>query len=204
MEDLFKEVVNHAIKPVMKSAGFKKKALNFYRNHNGLFYLVNIQKSHGNSHSELSFYVNCCIHSNVVEEELEGTTVKFPKEYQCHYRDRIEDIVENTPEEFVINGSVNMEALKNQVEKAFQEVVEFFEKIPDNAAFVTHVSKHGTLKEDEIFRFCLRKNLKEEAASLVGLFKQNIDQERWEDIFKENFIEIVKEEGSKLVFGDLQ
>lgn len=204
MEDLFKEVVNHAIKPVMKSAGFKKKALNFYRNHNGLIYLINIQKSYGNSHAELCFYVNCCIHSNVIEEEVNGSTVEFPKEYQCHYRDRIEEIVENVPEEFVLNSSVNIQALKGQVEKAFREVTELFEKISDNAAFVVHVSKHGTLKEDEIFRYCLRNNLAEEAESLVGLFKQNIDQERWEDVFRGNFREIVQEEGSKLEIEDLK
>ncbi|MGH1338955.1 MAG: DUF4304 domain-containing protein [Aureispira sp.] len=204
MQDTFKEIINQAIKPLLKVAKFKKKALNFYKSKQGLVYLINIQKSHGSSSQELGFYVNCCIHSNVIAQELEQTIIEFPKEYQCHFRERIERLSKNAPDQFLIRPSTNIDQLKAQISRSFEEVVQYFEAINNHASFVSLLSKKGSLKQDDIFRYCIKKGLATEANTLVALFKKNIDDDRWEDFFKKRFSEILAEENSEMKIELLQ
>ena len=198
MKETFKQVINEAVKPVLKKGGFKKKGLNFYKHEDGLIFLINIQKSHGNSSNEIGFYINCAMHSNHIDEELGETVHEFPKEYQCHFNQRIEKISTKALDKFILTSETNLELLKGQLAESLEETLAYFSTISNTESFVTHLSKVGTLKEDEIFRYCIRKGFTDEAIELVDFFKRNIDAERWEDIFKERFIEILEEENSNL------
>ncbi len=198
MENAFKEIINQVVKPIMKSAGFKKKTLNFYKNENGLVYLINIQKSHGNTSQELGFYINCCIHSNNIEEVLKEETITQPKEYECHFRKRIESISNNASEKFVIKHDTDLSVLKKQITLSINDVLSYFESIKDTNSFVLHMSKEGTLKQEEVFRYCVKKELTIEAKNIVDLCKKNIDEKRWNNFFKQQFMAILKEE--KAVF----
>lgn len=196
MKETFKLVINEAVKPVLKKSGFKKKGLNFYKHDNGLIFLINIQKSHGNSSTEIGFYINCAMHSIIIDEVLDESINEFPKEYQCHFNQRIEKISTKALDKFILNSETNLEALKGQLSESLEETLEYFSTIPDTASFVAHLSKAGTLKEDEVFRYCIREDFTAEATELVRFFERNIDAERWEEVFKGRFIEILEEENA--------
>lgn len=197
MEEAFKEIINH-IKPTLKKAGFKKKGLNFYKNENELIYIINIQKSHGNSFNEISFYINCAIHSNIIAKELNREIIEFPKEYQCYYSKRIEKISSSAPNKFTVNISICIDELKDQLKKSLEDVIRHFQQIDNTTLFIQHMCEKGTLAYKEIFKFCLKKNLTREAKKLVQLFKNNFEHERWESVFKKRFKEILEEENTTI------
>ena len=198
MEDIFKQIINETVKPLLKDGGFNKKTLNFYKNDNGLIFLINIQKSHGNSSTELGFYINCAIHSHVIDEELGEKINEFPKEYQCQFNERIEEISKKAPEEFIINSSTNVESLQKLLKESLEDTLKYFSKITDTKSFVQFMSKNGTRQEDEVFRYCVRKGFNDDARALAEYFHKSIDAERWEDFFADRFLEILEEENSSL------
>lgn len=198
MEDKFKQLINDVVKPLMKEAGFNKKALNFYKFDDGLIFLVNFQKSHGNSYAELGFYINCAIHSQVIDEELGEKVKEFPKEYECHFVKRIKTISKTAPDKFIIDSTTDIELLQKQLKASLEDVVHYFSNITDTEAFVQLMSKNGTRQEDEVFRFCIRKGYSDAAKRLAELYHTIIDAERWEDFFKERFLEILEGEESDL------
>lgn len=197
METLFKQIINETVKPLLKREGFKKKALNFHKNDDGLFFLINIQKSHGNSSTETGFYINCAIHSQNIDRELGFEVKELPKEYECHSTTRIENIA-TSPDKFIIDGQTNVESTKRELSSALEEVINHFNAITDTQSFIEYMSKNGTRRRNEVFQYCIRKGLNNEAKSLVERFHKNIDAERWERVFKGNFIEIIEEEKSDL------
>ncbi len=202
MENRFKDVINNGIKPLLKQAGFKKKALNFYKSVNDIVYILNIQKSHGNSSQELRFYINIGIHDNTVEEEINNRVLEFPKEYQCHVRLRID----NEEVDFTINSTSDDDVLIETLTRLIEQILQFFDDIPNHEAFLEYIAKEGTLKEDELFRYFIRKNLQEHANSMVKYYKKAFSKndDRWEDVFKEMFADIVEEENSPIQIPELQ
>ena len=204
MQDTFKQVINEAIKPLLKAAKFKKKALNFYKVDKGLIYLINLQKSHGNSSREVSFYVNCAIHSNNIEEALDQPITTFPKEYQCHFSQRIANLSSHAPDKFLIRPSTNIDALKTRIELSLKEVLRVFQTIEENHSFVAFVCQKGSLQQEDIFRYCLKKGLATDANTLVDSFKKNIEEERWSTVFKGFFLDILEEEHTDITITALQ
>lgn len=198
MEDKFKQIINKIVKPLLKESGFGKKALNFYKNDNGLIFLINIQKSHGNSTKELGFYINCAIHSHLIDEELGDEINKFPKEYECQYCERIEKISHQASEKFIINSNTNIDLLQKQLKSSLDDTLKYFSKITDTKSFVQLMSNSGTRQESEVFRYCIRKDFNEEAINLVNLFHKNIDDKRWKSFFVGNFLDILEDEDSSL------
>ena len=198
MEDLFKQILKGTVNPLVKECGFNKKVLNFYKKDKELIFLINIQKSHGNTSTELGFYINCAIHSPMIDEELGEKMNEFPKEYQCHFNKRIKEITDKAPEKFIINKETNVEAFQEQLKVSLKYVLSYFSKINDTKSFVQHMSKNGTRNEDEVFRYCVRKGFNNEAEALVEYFHKNINDERWEDFFVDSFLNILEEENSNL------
>jgi len=60
MKTKFDELIAQ-VKPLFKDNGFTKNGLNFYKNTPEFIYVVNFQKSSGNTAFETRFYVNCGI-----------------------------------------------------------------------------------------------------------------------------------------------
>jgi len=60
MKAKFDELIAR-VKPLFKDNGFTKSGLNFYKNTPEFIYVLNFQKSSGDTAFETRFYVNCGI-----------------------------------------------------------------------------------------------------------------------------------------------
>ena len=86
MKEKFDELIA-LLKPLFKDNGFSKSALNFYKNTPNFIYVLNFQKSSGNSSERTRFYINCGIYAPFLEATLGKEALSKPKEYECHYRE---------------------------------------------------------------------------------------------------------------------
>jgi hypothetical protein len=68
-QDLFREMINTRISPVLRQAGFKRKGNTFEVHRNGYLGFVNFQKSQGNTRHEVSFTVNVGAYHPEAQEE---------------------------------------------------------------------------------------------------------------------------------------
>ena len=91
MKAKFDELIAR-VKPLFKDNGFTKNGLNFYKNTPEFIYVVNFQKSSGNTAFKTRFYVNCGIYGAFIDFATGKETVSKPKEYECHFRERISSI----------------------------------------------------------------------------------------------------------------
>lgn len=92
MKAKFDELIAQ-VKPLFKDNGFTKNWLNFYKNTPEFIYVVNFQKSSGNTAFKTRFYVNCGIYGAFIDAATRKETVSKPKEYECHFRERISSII---------------------------------------------------------------------------------------------------------------
>jgi len=84
------EVIGTRVAPLLKNAGFKKKARNFHREHEDRVELINIQASQFNDGAEGKLTVNIGVYFPAITEITEAPPVKgMPKEYNCTIRKRI-------------------------------------------------------------------------------------------------------------------
>ena len=71
------------VKPLFKDNGFTKNGLNFYKSTPEFIYVVNFQKSSGNTASETRFYVNCGIYGAFIDAAIGKEFISKPKEYDA-------------------------------------------------------------------------------------------------------------------------
>jgi hypothetical protein len=72
-----------ALAPVLKVAGYRKRALNWHRESKDTISVFNLQRSQWGD----QFYINCAIYLKALGSE------KTPPEYRCQVRTRIDDLV---------------------------------------------------------------------------------------------------------------
>ena len=94
MKAKFDELIAQ-VKPLFKDNGFTKSGLNFYKKTPEFIYVVNFQKSSGNTAFETRFYVNCGIYGAFIDAAIGKETVLKPKEYECHFRERVSSITDS-------------------------------------------------------------------------------------------------------------
>lgn len=88
--ELIDEVAKVSLKPCLKLHGFRSKGLNFFREHQDLVDVANIQKGKWNSSSEAIFTINLGVYWRKVQEMIGRTAISFPpKEYECTVRTRL-------------------------------------------------------------------------------------------------------------------
>lgn len=84
------EIVKLGLAPLLKEHGFKKKARNFYREHEDRIDLINVQASQFNAGAEGQFTVNVGVYFPAISAITDALPVKgMPKEYDCTARERI-------------------------------------------------------------------------------------------------------------------
>ncbi len=84
------EIIKVGLAPLLKAHGFKKKARNFYREHEDRIDLINVQASQFNAGAEGQFTVNVGVHFPAISAITDAPSIKgMPKEYDCTARERI-------------------------------------------------------------------------------------------------------------------
>lgn len=116
-------IIKEGLAPLLKKEGFKKKARNFYREHENRIELINIQASKWNEGKEGQFTVNVGVYYPEIAKVTDALPVNgMPKEYDCTIRERIGLLSqENKDTWWEINSSSNdaevSENVANQVKE---------------------------------------------------------------------------------------
>ena len=128
MKTKFDELIAQ-VKPLFKDNGFTKNGLNFYKNTPHFIYVVNFQKSSGNTAFETRFYVNCGIHGVFIDAATGKETVLKPKEYECYFRDRTSSIAGSKTPYYEINENTDAAALCENLISDLTAIFRFFDAV---------------------------------------------------------------------------
>ena len=173
------------VKPLFKDNGFTKNGLNFYKNTPKFIYVVNLQKSSGNTTFETRFYVNCGIYGTFIDAATGKETVLKPKEYECHFRERISSITDSHAAYYEINENTDTAALCQNLTNDLMAVFRFFEEIKTEQNLIDlMLERNGLAVIDQLFEYLLIKREQEILTSqALNLFQKYGNEARWK-IFK--------------------
>ena len=180
MKTKFEELIAQ-VKPLFKDNGFTKNGLNFYKNTPKFIYVLNFQKSSGNSAFKTRFYVNCGIYGAFVGAATGKETVLKPKEYECHFRGRISFIEGSKTAHYEINESTDAAALCENLASGLRAVFSFFEEIKTERNLIDLMpERNGLAVIDQLFEYLLTKNEQEILIrQALSLFEKYGNEARW-------------------------
>jgi len=204
VKETFKQIINTYLKSLFKEKGYKKKALNFYKQTEDLYYIINLQKSHGNSYAELNFYVNCGIFSNKIATITDYEIPIFPKEADCHWRKRIREVTPIGQARYAIHKNADIDTMGVVLKTALEEALIHIESLQTTEQLVEVLCTKGTMDFRQIFRYCVRSNDRSNAIRLIQYQHKKFGQEdRWERI-RAIFTRVLEEEKKDWSFKLLQ
>lgn len=127
LQQIFNDMIKQDVKPFLSRHGFTKKSLTFSKRTESLVYIINFQKSSGNSADNVMFYVNCGIYAAELAQLQSGKIATEPKEAECHFRARIREIAVSAPDRFAITSDTNGDDLSETLLNGLTEVLHFFD-----------------------------------------------------------------------------
>ena len=182
MKAKFDELIAQ-VKPLFKDNGFTKNGLNFYKNTPEFIYVVNFQKSSYNTAFETRFYVNCGIYGAFVGAATGKETVLKPKEYECHFRERISSIIDSKVAYYEINENADTAALCKNLTSDLAAVFIFFDEIKTERNLIDlMLERNGLAVIDQLFEYL---HIKHEQEILIrqalNLFEKHGNEARWKN-----------------------
>lgn len=192
MKAKFDELIAQ-VKPLFKDNGFTKNGLNFYKNTPEFIYVVNFQKSSGNTAFETRFYVNCGIYGAFIDAATGKETISKPKEYECHFRDRISSIIDSKAAYYEINENTDTAALRKNLMSDLRAVFIFFDEIKTERNLIDlMLGRNGLAVIDQLFEYLLIKNEQEILIHhALNLFEKHGNEARWK-IFERRINDLLK------------
>lgn len=140
-QTLFDDIVKRAVTSVLKPLRFRKSALSFHRRHKDVVQVVNLQSSHGSAWDEKLFYVNVGLAFDDVCQ-LTGTEIlEKPKEHDCDSRgtrDRLESLLDNMPERWLVNVNGDSQIVAQQLQTAIEQLAVELETIDGVQPYRAH------------------------------------------------------------------
>ena len=181
MKEKFDELIA-LLKPLFKDNGFSKSALNFYKNTSNYIYVVNFQKSSGNSSTHTRFYINCGIYAPFIEATLGKEVLSKPKEYECHYRARAHEITRTAAAYYEIGPDSDMAKIYENVANELNLIFKFFEQTNSEANLIELLLKqNGLAAINQLYEYLLIKDKSEILISHAKkLFAKHGSEARWE------------------------
>ncbi|WP_254639700.1 DUF4304 domain-containing protein [Cohnella sp. GbtcB17] len=181
MQQRFNDLIKQDVKPFLAGHGFAKKSLNFSKSANGLVYIINFQKSAGNSADHVMFYVNCGIYSAELARLQSKEIQTAPQEPECHFRARIEELARAVPARFSLTDDTNMNDLRDTLLNGLDEVVQFYDTMTGARSIVDYYVAGPYLHlSEESFELLLQSG--DEAAArryLEALKDKHGSENRW-------------------------
>ena len=192
MKEKFDELLA-LLKPLFKDNGFSKSALNFYKNTPNFIYVVNFQKSSGNSSAHTRFYINCGIYGSFIEATLGKEAASKPKEYECHYRARAHEITRTAAAYYEIEPDSDMDKIYENVANDLGFVFKFFELNSSEANLIElMLEQNGLAAINQLYEYLL---IKEKSEILIShakkLYAKHGSEARWSK-FQNQINELLK------------
>ncbi len=181
------------VKPLFKDNGFTKNGLNFYKNTPKFIYVVNFQKSSGNTAFETRFYLNCGIYGAFIDAATGKEFISKPKEYECHFRDRISSIIDSKTPYYEINESTDAAALCKNLISDLRAVFRFFDVVKTERNLIDLMLElNGLAVIDQLFEYLLIKHEQEILTrQALSLFEKYGNETRWK-IFERRINDLLK------------
>lgn len=181
MKEKFDELIA-LLKLLFKDNGFSKSALNFYKNTPNFIYVVNFQKSSGNSSERTRFYINCGIYGSFIEATLGKEALSKPKEYECHYRARAHEITRTVAAYYELEPDSDMAKIYENMANDLGFVFKFFEQSSSEENLIElMLEQNGLAAINQLYEYLLIKDKREILISHAKmLYAKHGNEARWE------------------------
>lgn len=198
LQHIFNELIKQDIKPLLATFGFNKKGPNFYKRTDNLIYLINFQKSAGNTTNQVMFYVNCGIYAAELAQIQSKEILTAPKEVECHFRARMREITALAPDRFSITATT-IDDVRKMLLRCLEDVHHFFETMTSARSIVDYYTSGPFLHlGEESFHLLLQANDVTTAKHYFNaLRKKHGAEQRW-SIFEQQYLAIFNQYGVKL------
>ncbi len=198
LQHIFNELIKQDIKPLLATFGFNKKGPNFYKRTDNLIYLINFQKSAGNTTNQVMFYVNCGIYAAELAQIQSQEILTAPKEVECHFRARMREITALAPDRFFITATT-IDDVRKMLLRCLEDVHHFFETMTSARSIVDYYTSGPFLHlGEESFHLLLQANDVTTAKHYFNaLRKKHGAEQRW-SIFEQQYLAIFNQYGVKL------
>ena len=180
MKEKFDELIA-LLKPLFKDNGFSKSALNFYKNTPNFIYVVNFQKSSGNSSEHTRFYINCGIYGSFIEATLGKEALSKPKEYECHFRARVHEITRTSAAYYELEPDSDVAKIYENVANELNLIFKFFEQSSQEENLIElMLEQNGLAAINQLYEYLLIKDKSEILIShATRLFAKHGSEARW-------------------------
>ena len=180
MKEKFDELIA-LLKPLFKDNGFSKSALNFYKNTPNSIYVINFQKSSGNSPTHTRFYINCAIYAPFLEATLGKEAFTKPKEYECHYRARIHEITHTAAAYYEIGPDSDMAKIYENLANDLGFVFKFLgQNNSEENLIELMLEQNGLAAINQLYEYLLIKDKSEILISHAKkLYAKHGGEARW-------------------------
>ena len=180
MKEKFDELIA-LLKPLFKDNGFSKSALNFYKNTPNFIYVINFQKSSGNSSERTRFYINCGIYGSFIEATLGKEALSKPKEYECHYRVRAHEISHRSAAHYELEPDSDVEEIYENLANELNLIFKFFEQSSSEENLIElMLEQNGLAAINQLYEYIL---IKEKSEILIShakkLYAKHGSEARW-------------------------
>ena len=180
MKEKFDELIA-LLKPLFKDNGFSKSALNFYKNTPNFIYVINFQKSSGNSSERTRFYINCGIYGSFIEATLGKEVLSKSKEYECHFRARAHEITHTSAAYYELEPDSDVTKIYENVANDLGFVFKFFEQNSSEENLIElMLEQNGLAAINQLYEYLLKKDKSEILISHAkSLFTKHGSEARW-------------------------
>ena len=180
MKEKFDELIA-LLKPLFKDNGFSKSALNFYKNTPNFIYVVNFQKSSGNSSEHTRFYINCGIYGSFIEATLGKEALSKPKEYECHFRARAHEITRTSAAYYELEPDSDVAKIYENVANDLGFVFKFLGQASSEENLIElMLEQNGLAAINQLYEYLLIKDKSEILIShATRLFAKHGSEARW-------------------------
>jgi archaellin len=191
MQEYFNQIISSRINPLMENNGYKKNGLSYYKYDNEFLFLINFQKSQGNSSDCVRFYINCGIDYISMEKTfVKSMILEKPKPHNYHFEKRIEYITKKNYQWFEITENTKGELFEKTLLDDISSVLEFYGKIKTEDDFIVLViNSNGLNNYEKIFKYLKIKNMDE----YIEKYKRKIYKLLENDERKERFMTKINE-----------
>ena len=180
MKEKFDELIA-LLKPLFKDNGFSKSALNFYKNTPNFIYVINFQKSSGNSSGHTRFYINCGIYGSFIKATLGKEALSKPKEYECHFRTRVHEITRTATAYYELELDSDVAKIYENVANDLGFVFKFLgQAISEENLIELMLEQNGLAAINQLYEYLLIKDKIEILISHAKrLFAKHGGEARW-------------------------
>lgn len=149
MKELFKEIIKQEVKPFFSAQGYRTKDLNFYKTEGQLSYKINIQKYQYNTRDQLSFYVNCYIHSAELAKYTPALQPTAGLPGAAHFISRIEQIVPAAPDRYFLTPEADVDRFTADLLLHLDQGLQFMYTLTDARAIIEYYMQRTALHLSE-------------------------------------------------------